>query len=107
VADSEIELLKQAKFIATYILDPMCSADEINFQVGCWEFIKKVDAYILIKLVKNLEDYKLTDYSTILVNKDSLLHKCLTETMKVCENKINGSCKLHNLFCVYPNCEKD
>jgi hypothetical protein len=80
VADSEIELLKQAKFIANYCLDPMCSTDEINFQVGCQEFIKKVDAYILIKNARN--------------------------TMKVCENKINGSCTLHNLYCNYPNCEK-
>jgi hypothetical protein len=27
-------------------------------------------------------------------------------TKKVCENKVDGVCPLHNLFCKYPDCEK-
>ena len=27
------------------------------------------------------------------------------ETKKVCENKVDGVCPLHNLFCKYPDCE--
>jgi hypothetical protein len=27
-------------------------------------------------------------------------------TKKVCENKIDGVCPLHNLFCKYPDCEE-
>ena len=27
------------------------------------------------------------------------------ETTKVCENKVDGVCPLHNLFCKYPDCE--
>ena len=26
-------------------------------------------------------------------------------TKKVCENKVDGVCPLHNLFCKYPDCE--
>ncbi len=26
---------------------------------------------------------------------------------KKCPNLVNGSCPLHNLFCAYPECEKD
>ena len=26
---------------------------------------------------------------------------------KVCANKVDGSCPLHNLFCQYPKCEED
>lgn len=29
----------------------------------------------------------------------------IPEIKKECENKINGSCQLHNLFCIYPRCE--
>jgi hypothetical protein len=25
---------------------------------------------------------------------------------KVCDQKVNGSCPLHNLYCQYPGCEK-
>jgi hypothetical protein len=25
---------------------------------------------------------------------------------KICSNKVNGQCPLHNLFCQYPECEK-
>lgn len=27
--------------------------------------------------------------------------------LKVCPNKVNGSCTLHNLFCTYPDCENE
>jgi hypothetical protein len=27
------------------------------------------------------------------------------QTNKVCENKLDGVCPLHNLFCKYPDCE--
>ncbi len=27
------------------------------------------------------------------------------KTKKVCENKVDGNCPLHNLFCKYPDCE--
>lgn len=29
----------------------------------------------------------------------------MSET-KICSNKVNGVCQLHNLFCQYPECEK-
>ena len=28
------------------------------------------------------------------------------ETKKMCENKVDGVCPLHNLFCKYPDCEE-
>lgn len=28
------------------------------------------------------------------------------ELKKVCENKVDGVCPLHNLFCKYPDCEE-
>lgn len=28
------------------------------------------------------------------------------KTTKICENKIDGVCSRHNLFCSYPDCEK-
>jgi len=29
----------------------------------------------------------------------------IQEPKKVCKNKIDGSCTLHNIFCGYPECE--
>ena len=34
-------------------------------------------------------------------------YEILVKPKKVCENKIDGHCPLHNLFCAYPKCEEE
>jgi len=29
-----------------------------------------------------------------------------SKPIKICENKVDGQCPLHNLHCTYPDCEK-
>lgn len=74
------ELLEQAKWIAKQNLDPMGATGEINFQVGCDLFIKRVDVYLAKPIQKPLSDDEINDVYKSIVWGESTLEDIVRAT---------------------------
>ncbi len=86
-----------------YIINSSCSEHQMAF---IWN--NAIDACIEeLKYKCSVTKEPIKILNTMKVNIPVVIFKELNnEPIKECENKINGSCTLHNLFCTYPKCEQ-
>ena len=54
--------------------------------------------------IKHLREY-VKELETML-DESTRTAQEVTKQKKICSNKVNGSCQMHNLQCGFPDCEK-